>query len=265
MPVETEAVVQVAAIFAIVVVIVIEIKLGRDYTTWAPLLSAIVGYVLPQPVVSREKRQSGSMLHMDPEFNATRSDSMQTLHGSANDVKASGVEAKSKTWMRVRKVLASIWPSLLLLAAAAVWVNIDTRPAAVNNSTSRWLPEIIECSGARLLASQYECGTNEGAVCAQQNGTELILVLNKKIKLSQYNWSGLLFHSLETIKRLPSADCTHKMPLSEADYLVACKDVLQLHFRGHQIDLSKDNWLQLMRVTSVVHTLLLACPHIPLL
>lgn len=248
MTVESTSAVQVAAIFAIVIVIVVEIKLGRDYSTWAPVLTAIVGYALPGPVQwSNQRRKSDSLIHMDPEF-------------ADKDISP----AKSKLQKAVNFV-SVVWPSVLLLAATTIWVGVNpskTTSAAV--AAAEGVEPSSECATARAAAASYDCQQHSRDICAKRNGSEInIFMFNSSVPLSEAAWSNLMFFSVPAAKRINNEDCEHRMPLTYGDNFVrACKNKIELHWNGHAHLFNKTNWSRLMRVAFLEQAIVLACPLI---
>lgn len=238
--------VQIAAIFAIVIIIVVEIKLGRNYATWAPVLTAIVGYALPGPV-QWSRRKSNSMIHMDPEFENKDDD----------DEAKTPVKSKLK---RAADFLLVIWPSLLLLAATAIWVGVDpsSTPAAAAAAAAT-----DECGTAREAAAPFDCARNQN-ICAKRNNSDLgIFVNNASMQLPQTAWSNLMFFSVAAAKRMTNDDCEHRMPLTYGDNFVrACKNRIVLHWNGHAHSFNQTEWSRLMRVAFLEQAITLACPAI---
>lgn len=243
MTVKSASAVQIAAIFAIVIVIVVEIKLGRDYATWAPVLTAIVGYALPGPV-QWGRRKSNSMIHMDPEFEDK---------GDAA-AKTSGKLTKAINFVSV------IWPSLLLLVATTIWIGVNPSSAATAAAAAA---PADECATARAAAAPYDCAQSRD-ICARRNESEIVIFVNNaSMQLPQSAWSNLMFFSVPASERMRNDDCEHRMPLAYGDNFVrACANRIELHWNGHVHSFNKTDWSRLMRVTFLEQAIVLACPFI---
>jgi hypothetical protein len=137
--ISSSGIVHIAALFAIVVIMVTEIKLGKDHCSWLPILTTIIGYLMPQPKFTNpKKRMSSSMLHLDADFARVPNGSnpaAASLDGT-DIARDPVVQPKSKSY---RTLFLESLPSVALFTAVAVWAAIslsssDMFPASRNNN-----------------------------------------------------------------------------------------------------------------------------------
>jgi hypothetical protein len=192
--ISSAGVVHIATLFAIVVIMVTEIKLGKDQCSWLPILTTLVGYLLPQPKFSgsKKKRTSSSMLHLDPDFAP-----MQNSDGAESAADRSAVEAvgsrieKQTETKSYRTLFLESLPSMALFTAVAVWATIsmtssDILPPSTKESTTAPVPSVWQSSAAALTigngnakrfgsstACEYLLSTsNLNKMCSEDGGLE---------------------------------------------------------------------------------------------
>jgi hypothetical protein len=135
--------VHIAALFAIAVIIVTEIRLGKDHCKWIPILTTIVGYLMPQPQFSQPKKKepvTSSMLHLDPEFGPLQDTEIITSHPTAKNLP----EKRNSSY---RALFVESLPSIALFTAVAVW-------AAISLSSEMRSPQ--EGTASTLAPAPYE-------------------------------------------------------------------------------------------------------------
>jgi hypothetical protein len=124
--------VHTATLFVIGVIVVAEIKLGKDHCSWLPILTTLVGYLLPQPQFTNARNKqptSSSMLHLDPEFVP-----LQNIDNPDGDVGATAAVATAGDGGKVdelekeksyQALFFESLPSVALLTAIVVWAAIS--------------------------------------------------------------------------------------------------------------------------------------------
>lgn len=108
---DAAAIVHISAIFAVAIIVIIEIRLGRNSGTWAPLLSTLIGYVLPQPKL----RNSATIVSNTPTVAPTAVAAVEVPADAYN----------LPCLKRLIGILYLTWPSLLLVGSAIAWLIIS--------------------------------------------------------------------------------------------------------------------------------------------
>jgi hypothetical protein len=126
--ISTTGLVHIAALFAIVVITVTEIKLGKDHCNWLPILATIVGYLMPQPQFTHSTKKrppvSSSMLHLDPDFAPLQNTADSETPTQETEATRDTVKQHPNT-KSYRTLFVESLPSLALLTAVAVWATIS--------------------------------------------------------------------------------------------------------------------------------------------
>lgn len=272
----TTPAVHIATLFAVVIIIVVEIKLGRDYSTWAPILSAIVGYLMPQPsVVARKKKDeqqnaSTSMLHIEfadaPIAESTRRDDdaereVQTVTRLST--------ANASKWKNVADFAVAVLPSILLLTGTLVWVS-TTAPVAAPSFNATTTTTAVECATLRrnMMSRCDKSATPPGvAICSNVSAAELYLEINDGSTLVTMNesvWTALLFRSFAISKEMHGVDCTRKFPISATDYALSCNQQIRLAFPQQNtmvVTLSPSQWIDVMHASTTALKWIMSCPY----
>jgi hypothetical protein len=120
----TTGLVHVASLFGITVIIVTEIKLGKDHCNWLPILATLIGYILPQPQFTTPPKKrvlTSSMLHLDPAFIQARGAPTKDVPDSEEVVAV----VENSTKKSHRALLVESLPSIALLTTVTVWAAIS--------------------------------------------------------------------------------------------------------------------------------------------
>lgn len=97
-------IVHVSAIFAVTLIVVVEIRLGRNSGTWVPLLTTLIGYIMPQPKLKNINRIS----------NIAPDDKPDSADGHAYSC-----------FGKMTSLLRVTWPSFLLVGSALAWLSLS--------------------------------------------------------------------------------------------------------------------------------------------
>jgi hypothetical protein len=155
--ISSSGIVHIAALFAIVVIMVTEIKLGKDHCSWLPILTTIIGYLMPQPQFTNpKKRMSSSMLHLDADFARIPNGSNPAAAASEDGVdidREPVVPPKRKSY---RTLILKSLPSLALFTAVVVWAAIslsssDTFPVSRKNNAETTVAYDVQGSTAARM------------------------------------------------------------------------------------------------------------------
>jgi hypothetical protein len=133
--------VHIATLFAIVVIMVTEIKLGKDQCSWLPILTTLVGYLLPQPQFTGPKktRTSSSMLHLDPDFAPLQNSDSAESAADISPVEAVGstIIGKQTETKSYRTLFLESLPSMALFTAVAIWATISMTSSDILPPTTK--------------------------------------------------------------------------------------------------------------------------------
>ena len=122
--------VHIIFILAITVIVLFQIVHKQDYSFWLPLITAVVGYLFPEPKIMRRTR-SNSMLHLE----TNEIEKGHELQPMSSDEKATPPSVRlTKNATKTVNLLFEALPSVLLFVGAVVWVCLLPPANAANEN-----------------------------------------------------------------------------------------------------------------------------------
>lgn len=266
---DATAAVHISAIFAVAIIVIIEIRLGRSASTWIPLLTTLVGYLLPQPKLKTDSANEDDDSITPPSI----------LRGGTRF----SVAASSKV-TSFKAMALSTWPSILLLISAGVWFmvggNNDTSPMtqSLSLNTTHRLPQLA-FNHCKHMSQVYNNDTRDrcsgrepGKVtpCFQHkpDGIKIKIRVNANTSFQASfegdTWRRLMYHSVNIIKKLPGYDCSKiYFTLVRKNYLTSCKNAVTFFLAdGTSIPLSPSDWADFLTDATLLQLLILRCPEL---
>lgn len=285
---DTAVLFQLCTLFAITLIIIIEIRLERDSTVWAPLLFAVVGYVLPQP---RGVRRALPEFHEDERGGLVRNDLVPHTVSKENDDNDSGFVDDGDLQQNsaidgARNMVKALWPTLLLLAGVAVWITVAPNSTTMtvnrygNNDTELATHSDCEHHLATLFALAEpldQCNRGDVA-CYERNRTlqdsrfsymlgdqrsRPLLLLSEKI------WSGLFAHASDLLRRnglvvvtaSTNDECSGTISIGKGEYARTCGDQIYLSSHRHRtVSIGRSELGRILDTASSLFHALISCP-----
>lgn len=269
----TEGFVHVAVLCAITIIIVTEIRASKDPYSWLPILTTVVGYLLPQPKFRKtktSKKWSASTIHMDPDFAPSGedigADEVDGAVASNTDTILNTHDTPSTNW---KTIIADTMPSLAILVAVGIWTVVtifsyggDSQLSAIANSTltesqrAHYPTETSISSGATVdLCNDDEFyllngrKTPTGEIWLECVGDNIHLMFANNISRLQLDhraWKYTLFRIGAISHRLHGERCSTMTIGLKNQTVLACNNRVTIDGYPDVVTLTDRDWNELI-------------------